>query len=333
MATYTPDSFGGITDAINQLRVSNGYLRKEYPASFEGIRDALLDMKREWGNSGTGQYPPGWEITTDDDGNPISGNWNPQPSEGQLWFDERQGRLMIWVNDGFYQTNGADTLTAVSDSPPTYEVEGALWYQPSTTSLYLWDGLSWQLITSSTFSTSTLQLANGSGSYAANNREFLPDSSNPSTQQDLNEWFYASLIALEGNIGTGNTTVTVSTTAPTDAEVGDLWFNSGTNELYIYLNSNWVATSIPPTVQADITQIQTDLTQVETQQTATQQQLNNSVATLTASIQALQALPHHTYDLAISNSSRITLTDNNGSVILFRLTVLTALQHHLPAVN
>ena len=47
---------------------------------------------------------------------------------------------MVYVDDGYYQANGADVLTAVSNTPPSAEIEGALWYQPSSNSLYLYDG-------------------------------------------------------------------------------------------------------------------------------------------------------------------------------------------------
>ena len=52
---------------------------------------------------------------------------------------------MVYVEDGFYQANGADVLTKVQDTAPNtaQSIEGALWYQPSTTSLYLFDGSSW----------------------------------------------------------------------------------------------------------------------------------------------------------------------------------------------
>ena len=36
----------------------------------------FLDIKKEWGNIGTGEYPPGWVPEfDDDDGNVIGGDW------------------------------------------------------------------------------------------------------------------------------------------------------------------------------------------------------------------------------------------------------------------
>ena len=41
-----------------------------------------------------------------------------EPQEGDLWFDQNQGRLMVWIGGAFYQTNGADQLTVISNDPP-----------------------------------------------------------------------------------------------------------------------------------------------------------------------------------------------------------------------
>ena len=50
---------------------------------------------------------------------------------------------MIYIDDGFYQANGADVLTVVSNSQPTNSIDGALWWQPNSNSLYLFDGTNW----------------------------------------------------------------------------------------------------------------------------------------------------------------------------------------------
>ena len=70
------DSFQGIVDAFNILRESNQAPIKDYPASFEGIRDAVLDIKKEWGNIETGEYPGGWDE--------VNGNWITRTTRGRL---------------------------------------------------------------------------------------------------------------------------------------------------------------------------------------------------------------------------------------------------------
>lgn len=136
------DSYFGIIQAVNNLRLANGATPKEYSPSFQGIAEAIVDIKREWSGGQPGDYPPGWATSTDDNG-VTTGDYLYAPKNGQLWFDTRHGRLMIYLDDGFYQTNGADVLTVVSNTQPTHAIEGALWWQPSTSSLYLYDGASW----------------------------------------------------------------------------------------------------------------------------------------------------------------------------------------------
>ena len=163
------DSYYGIIEAVNNLRHANGATPKEYSASFQGIAEALVDIKREWGGAQPGVYPPGWATSTDDNG-VVTGDYLYAPKNGQLWFDERHGRLMIYLDDGFYQANGADVLTVVSNTQPTNSIDGALWWQPNSNSLYLFDGSSWINITSTTVASlkSSLHTAvNNSTDYAS----------------------------------------------------------------------------------------------------------------------------------------------------------------------
>ena len=154
------ENYGGIIDALNTVSVFNGNAAYGYSKNFDGIIQAILDLGR-LGDAGTGEYPPGWEVITDDDGNIIGGDWSQPPANGDLWFDTRQGRLMVFVDDNYYQTNGADVLTVVSDTQPDGEVPGALWYNPSTGSLFIYDGTIWlQIAGTGTFATETMYLSN-----------------------------------------------------------------------------------------------------------------------------------------------------------------------------
>ena len=89
--------FAGIIGAFNTIREANNTVPIEYPSSFEGIKEAILDIKKEWGNVGTGEYPDGWGLQYDQSGNVVGGSWVVQPQNGDLWFDSRQGRLMVWL--------------------------------------------------------------------------------------------------------------------------------------------------------------------------------------------------------------------------------------------
>ena len=59
MPTYNNDSsFAGIVDAFNQVRRDSGLAAKFYPASYEGIRDAIMDMSKDW--AGANQSLSSW---------------------------------------------------------------------------------------------------------------------------------------------------------------------------------------------------------------------------------------------------------------------------------
>ena len=128
--------------ALNELRRRQGLAYKAYDSSFAGIVEAIKDLGI-LGNADYGELPPGWEIDPSSTG---EGSFQYTPKNGSLWYDERQGRLFVWVDDGYYQTNGNDGLAFVGNNPPAEEVVGGQWYNPTSGGLYIWDGDTWQLI-------------------------------------------------------------------------------------------------------------------------------------------------------------------------------------------
>ena len=220
-AQYTQGSYQGIIDAFNQLRASQGVEKRGYDPNYRGIIEAILDLKK-WGQAGDGDYPPGWVPEYDENGDVIGGDWSPSPDNGTLWFDERQGRLFVWVDDGFYQTNGGDGLPHVGENPPAAEVVGSLWYNTSTQVLYLYDGQNWNIVSSegAGVSTATLMLADPTTDQFKANRPFLPDSNGLATQQDYNVWIHNALEDLEDQIEAqaGEFKVFMSDTPPNTPE-------------------------------------------------------------------------------------------------------------------
>jgi len=163
------DGYSGVTDALSNLVLRNGSVAKDYQPNFQGIVDGINDISREWSGAQPGLYPPGW--ATSETNGVVTGTYVHAPTNGQLWFDTRHGRLMVYVEDGFYQANGADVLTRVSETAPStaQSIEGALWYQPSTTNLYLFDGTAWinlSVTTVSALKTSLYNAVNTSSDYA-----------------------------------------------------------------------------------------------------------------------------------------------------------------------
>ena len=300
------DNYAGIIEAFGKVRQEAGEKQKYYPPNYQGIIDAILDMTKAWSGATPGDYPPGWNPIYDDDGNIIGGNWLPgyEPAQGNLWFDERQGRLMVYVDDAYYQTNGADVLTKVQTNTPADDVPGALWYNPGTDDLYLFDGSIWVLVSSQTVNTMTLPLANPTDDVSENSRA-LPDSSGLSTQADLNDWFFRALQGLDENLG-GNADVTISADPPENAEEGDLWFSSKTLELLVRYETFWVPASVPLVSDPNFVTLETSVNSL----TAS---VNAKLAAAGMRLDHLENEPHKVYELEIDNANfGIKLTDELG---------------------
>ncbi len=300
------DNYAGIIQALGQVRADAGEKQKYFPPNYQGIIDAILDMTKAWSGATPGDYPPGWNPIYDDDGNVIGGNWAPgyEPAQGNLWFDERQGRLMVYVDDAYYQTNGADVLTRVQNTQPQPDVPGALWYNPDTDDLYLFDGSIWILVSSQTVNTTTLPLVNPTDGASAGAR-VLPDSSGLSTQADLNQWVVSALQGLDQNLG-GNADVYVSDSAPSDPEEGDLWYRTSTLELLIRYDGFWVPSSVSLVSDPNLTALATTVDTLNTNLTAQIQNQGNRLITL-------ENEPHKSYDLKIDNATfGIELVDELG---------------------
>ena len=238
------ENYGGIIDALNTVSVFNGNAAYGLRKNFDGIIQAILDLGR-LGDAGTGEYPPGWEVITDDDGNIIGGDWQQPPSNGDLWFDTRQGRLMVYVDDNYYQANGADVLTVVSPNQPDSEVTGALWYNPTTGSLFIYDGTIWlQIAGTGTFATETMYLSNDTKVLAnAQNptifSAYTQPTNNDYNQASLNRWLIQSLAALDADIS-ARKVIDFGNHEPSISETGDLWFDQEAHTLKTYTGNDWI---------------------------------------------------------------------------------------------
>ena len=233
------ESYGGIIGALQDHMARAGSLVKQYPENFAGIIAAIQDLAEIAYKPGSdiGDKPPGGEIIIDPDtGVP---DWiEGETQDGQLWFDTRQGRLFVWVEDDWYQTNGADGLAIITDTstPPSLEniVPGQFWWDRLNNILYLFDGTYilfdgvittdpnaggtpvWKLVVDNSSdqgslqTTATLPLAVvGPKVKASGEYEYLPDidlSPNDdgtlpmSVQKDYNEWIFEALINLNNGL-------------------------------------------------------------------------------------------------------------------------------------
>ena len=272
------ESYGGIIGALqdNQFRGSNE--TKSYPENFAGIIAAIQDLGEIAYNPGsdTGPKPPGGNIIIDINGFPI---WEEteKPKDGQLWFDTRQGRLFVWVEDDWYQTNGADGLPIVTDDgdePETIAlVPGQFWWNEQDNVLYIFDGTYilpggiptndptlggdpvWKFVAapdeSDLQNTATLPLVTAFDNTILDDSEYLPDFDSVSgqmhVQKDYNEWLLQSLLNIDKGIQ-DLIPVVVSETPPDTPEQGQLWYDINSLEMSIWYVDNdggqWVPTSV-----------------------------------------------------------------------------------------
>ena len=318
-SNQTASGYQGIIDAFNLIRIQNGELRRNYDASYQGIIRAVLDLKK-WGNATSGEFPPGWEIQTDGDGNITGGAWNPTPENGTLWFDQRVGRLFVWEDDGFYQANGADGVPAVSDNPPTQQVTGQLWYNTTTGALYIYNGSTWTQISDvAGVDTSTLVLSNPTQSSFTG---FSDTITAPTvvTQEDYNQWLVTALQTLETNL---EATISAEpmqygTMMPSTGDDGTFFLKTDENELYVRYSNNWLPVSPAQDISTD--SAIAALQNANTTTSSSISSIENDIAALQLAVSgndtditALQAQPHHTYTIGTAST---TSNSNTGIYIV-----------------
>ena len=266
-------SYGGIIGALQDKLVESNIAPKAYPENFAGIIAAIQDLKAGSYQPGsdTGDLPPGDSINNTDPENPI---YIPGPHlDGELWFDTRQGRLFVFINGNWVQTNGADGIPYVSDEPPIKSslVPGQLWFNTTDDVLYIFNG---QFIDPNTGyvtnkyadhlnpvwkpvgggapdlqTTATLPLAGADfPAEFVPDFEYVPDFSLGimETQKDFNAWAVDSFIALDDAFA-GYMPVVVADDAPKDPAVGQLWYDTESLDLSVWYDDGdtqqWVPTN------------------------------------------------------------------------------------------
>lgn len=163
----------------------------------------------------------------------ISSNPPSNPTQGQLWWNDDDGRLYVFYDDG-NTTQWVDTspnggsstgsnLVTVSDTPPGNPTEGQLWWNSDDGRLFVYydDGNTAQWVDTSP--------SGGGGG------------------------------------GGVTTTTTISTTPPSPASEGDLWWNSDDGRFYIFYDdgttAQWVDTS--PAGGVDLAALQQTIIDLE----------------------------------------------------------------------
>ena len=272
------ESYGGIVGALQDLQVEASGKAKSYPNNFAGIIAAIQDLQIISEGAPPvfpGPGPDGGQIIIDINGNPSWEIITP-PRDGELWFDTRQGRLFIAIDEEWYQTNGADGIPIVTDNPTPPDVDhpipGQFWWDSANNDLYIHDGLFrlpdgeftedgtlagtdpvWKLITDgladSFQTTRTLPLGSVGPKIQASNEPTIitkPDPTQFSVQSDYNVWLYGALLELDEYI-TNKGEVIVGVDPPAIPVPGQLWYDTESLELSIWYEDDdrgqWVPTS------------------------------------------------------------------------------------------
>ena len=268
-AYFTPgkenaESFGGIVAAIQDQLASQSSIVKAYPYNFAGIISALQDLTLTIASppgSIIGPKPDMGDVVIDGNGNPVF-EYSTVPEDGTLWFDTRQGRMFVAFESEWYQTNGADGLpiiTATSTAPSASNLAlGQLWFDSSTTILYIFDGQYREadnsIVTTPTATTVPIwvELVDASAipttanillagptlptrvTTAVTDSNYLPvvDPSTVTHQDDVNLYLFDSLIALDTELG--EQSIGMSTSPPTNPVAGELWYDTEDLELSIW---------------------------------------------------------------------------------------------------
>ena len=259
-------SYGGIVSALQDAIAAEGIQAKNYPHNFAGIIAAIQDLEAGQAAEppvGIGPIPPGSII--DPDGNLII----IKPSrEGDLWFDERQGRLFVYQENEWWQTNGADGLAYVSTAaagPPTdIALPGQFWFDPEHKDLYIYTEGEWVLASDGDSvlglqTTATLPLASTGPRINIGDHEgnIIPDIelTDFNTQLDYNQWSFLSLVALEAELESFDPVV-IDINPPDEPRPGALWYDTESLELSIWYDdgdtAQWVPTSAAYTYDEDL---------------------------------------------------------------------------------
>lgn len=279
--TFKPDkdlaqSYGGIVASLKEGLVNNTGAAKAYPHNYAGIIAAIHDLEISLNEAtvNPGPIPPGTEIDINTGDLIVV----VPPQDGTLWFDTRQGRLFIAIDNEWWQTNGSDGLAYIRGTnnppPPSDIAPGQFWFEPVNANLYIFNGIDWVLASSASGlqTTSTLPLAtrvDSDNPFSASifappyTDGFDPDKnpvniSNPvervmDTQEDYNEWILNSFWKLDQATKNYIKNISFEPQAPADPKPGDLWFDPNDVSMFIYYDDDDTAQWVPVHNESDIT--------------------------------------------------------------------------------
>ena len=149
-------------------------------------------------------------------------------ADGALAVDTTNNTFYFRANGAWSEISGNSTIT-VSDTAPADAEVGALWFDSTSLEMFIYYGSAWVQLNADTGAEDLSDLFDV---------EFTNLTANQVLRYDGEKW-------VNGN---GSNT-TVSDTAPSNPDPGDLWYDSTSLILFVYYSNNWV--ELTPDIQVE----------------------------------------------------------------------------------
>ena len=166
------------------------------------------------------------------------------PEIGQAWYDaDNTGRTYVWDGAVWVDMNptaggtsvSANTVITLSSVPPSAPWVGQPYYDPITTTGYIWDGLSWVIFSNPDNDVEHVKFAPLAPSATSKKGDLWFDQMNNTTL------VYDGVNWLDVRPQDKQAAIEISSFPPPSPVVGSAWYdNDGTGRTYVWDGSAWV---------------------------------------------------------------------------------------------
>jgi hypothetical protein len=209
----------------------------------------------------------------------VSTSAPENPTEGDLWFDSNSAGMFVYYDSQWIEIGGSSSGARlfVGTTPPTNTAEGILWFNSNTAQVFVkydsqwievgafassidvsnaqtndtlrFDGTKFVASAEGIFNDNILLINNSSDAAPVNNAGIEVERGN--SNNVLIRWNESTDVWEFTNNGStyqelGRSTATVSTTAPSSPNQGQIWFDSSEGGTYVYYGSTWIEVGAAP---------------------------------------------------------------------------------------
>ena len=175
----------------------------------------------------------------------------PDPADSQIYVDSSTGLKYIWNTAVLAWESAIQPPVIVSNSQPSVEVQGFLWYDPSNDTMYVRDGTSWNSVSDTTSGVNSLTVgvspqANPTGGDLWWDSSILTSGDATSDGGGQLYIYYVDanssqwMIASPTSSGSVASTAFYGTSQPAATLEGTLWYDTVSAELKVLTGSGWV---------------------------------------------------------------------------------------------